>query len=102
MLGCTEEYISAVKNLDWKNANIEELLGKIKFDFPMNSPKAILYQAIKMCRADREYHEKEKAAVRKAAEILEVSQNEVSAIESLVEMEEAGDKLRHILLETIK
>ena len=102
LLGCTEEYISTVKNLDWKNANIDELLGKIKFDFPMNSPKAILYQAIKMCRADNEYHEKEKAVVDKAAQVLGIPLTEVTAIESLVEMENSADKLRHALLETSK
>ncbi|NER96704.1 MAG: hypothetical protein F6J86_23140 [Symploca sp. SIO1B1] len=102
LLGCTEEYISTVKNLDWKNANLEELLGKINFDFPMNSPKAILYQAIKMCRADKEYHIKEKEAVRKSAQILGVPLTEVTAIESLVEMEDAADQLRHVLLETVE
>ncbi|NEP03200.1 MAG: hypothetical protein F6K58_32080 [Symploca sp. SIO2E9] len=109
LFGCTEEslpeinkeYISTVKSLNWKNVNLEELLGKINFDFPMDCPKVILYQAIKMCRADREYHQKEKEAIRKAAQILGVSLTDVTAIESLVEMEESADKLRYFLLGTI-
>lgn len=102
LLGCTEEYISTVKNLDWRNANIEELLGKINFDFPMNSRKTILYQALKMCRADKEYHQKEREVVQKAAQILGIKTTEVKAIESLVEMEETADQLRYALLETIE
>jgi len=109
LFGCTEEYlpeiskeyIATVKNLNWKDVNLEELLEKINFDFPMNSPKVILYQAIKMCRADRDYHQKEKEAIRKAAQILGVSLTDVMAIESLVEMEEAAEKLRYSVLETI-
>ena len=54
------EYIEALGKLDWKNANLEELLSGISYHFPLNFKRAMLYQAIKMSRGDGDYHEKEK------------------------------------------
>jgi len=96
----SEEYIQRLREFDWKNANIEELLSGIKYDFPLNFRRVILYQAIKMGRADGNYHEKEKAAVAKAAEILGIEKSVLVSLESLAEMEEATDRLRLSLFET--
>ncbi|NEQ35426.1 MAG: hypothetical protein F6K40_03535 [Okeania sp. SIO3I5] len=95
-----QEYIETLRKFDWKNANIEELLSGIKFDFPLNFRHSLLYQAIKMSRADGLYHEKEKAAVAKAAEILGVDKTVVISLESVAEMEETADKLRIAMFET--
>lgn len=89
-----QEYIETVRKLDWKNANIEELLSQINYDFPLNARRCILYQAIKMSRADGIYHEKEKAAVAKAAEILGIERSVLVSMESVAEMEEASERLR--------
>ncbi|GGA15868.1 TerB family tellurite resistance protein [Okeania sp. KiyG1] len=94
------EYIEALRKFDWKNANIEELLSGIKYDFPLNFRRSMLYQAIKMSRADGVYQEKEKAAVAKAAEILGIERSMLVSIESLAEMEEASERLRLALFET--
>ncbi|NEQ77752.1 MAG: hypothetical protein F6K23_34925 [Okeania sp. SIO2C9] len=94
------EYIEALRKFDWKNANIEELLSGIKYDFPLNFRRSMLYQAIKMSRADGVYQEKEKAAVAKAAEILGIERSIVISIESLAEMEDASERLRLALFET--
>ncbi|NES02823.1 MAG: hypothetical protein F6K22_08155 [Okeania sp. SIO2F4] len=96
----TQEYIETLRKFDWKNANIEELLSGIKYDFPMNFRRVMLYQAIKMSRADGTYQEKEKAAVAKAAEILGIERTMVVSIESLAEMEDASERLRLALFET--
>ena len=45
----------------------------------------LLYQSIKMCRADNEYHRDEKAAVNKAAQILGVKPDVVTQLESVAE-----------------
>ncbi len=100
LLADVEEYIEAIRKLDWKNANIETLLGNIKYDFPINFRRVMLYQAIKMCRADEDYHAKEKAYVAKAAEILGIEKTVVVSIESLAELEDATEKLRFGLFET--
>ena len=85
---------------DGKNADIEKLLGGIHYDFSLNFRRCMLYQAIKMSRADGVYHEKEKAAVARAAEILGVERNTVVSLESLVEIEESADRLRLAIFET--
>ncbi len=95
-----QEYIEALRNFDWKNANVEELLSAISYDFPINFRRSILYQAIKMCRADGTYHDKEKASVAKAAEILGIEPSVVASFESLAELEDAAQRLRLSLLET--
>ncbi|MDJ0515615.1 MAG: TerB family tellurite resistance protein [Trichodesmium sp. MO_231.B1] len=96
----SQEYIETLRKFDWKNANIEELLNGIKYDFPLNFRRAMLYQGIKMSRADGVYQEKEKAAVAKAAEILGIERSMVISIESLAEMEDATERLRLALFET--
>ncbi len=60
----------------------------------------MLYQAIKMSRADGVYHEKEKAAVARAAEILGIERKVLASIESLVEIEESAARLRFAIFET--
>lgn len=94
------EYIEEIRSFHWKNVNIKELLGKIKYDFPINFRRAMLYQAIKMSRADGVYQDEEKVAVSKAAEILGIQHSIVVSIESLVELEDTSDRLRLALLET--
>lgn len=94
------EYIEELRKFDWKNASIEELLSGISYDFPMNFRRVMLYQAIKMSRADGVYQEKEKAAVGKAAEILGIERSMVTSIESVAEMEEATERLRLAVFET--
>ena len=93
------EYIEAVRKLDWKNADIEELLSGIKYDFPLNFRRTLLYQAIKMCRADGTYHAKEKTSVAKAAELLGIDRSMVVSLASLAELEEAAERLRLALFE---
>ncbi|MEO1430188.1 MAG: TerB family tellurite resistance protein [Cyanobacteria bacterium J06633_8] len=101
MLGAQSDFIEEnIIKFDGKNANIEELLGGIHYDFSLNFRRSMLYQAIKMSRADGVYHNKEKAAVARAAQILGVERSVVASLESLVEIEESADKLRLALFET--
>ena len=95
-----KEYIETIRKFDWKNANLEELLSKLKYDFPLNFRRTMLYQAIKMCRADGNYHEKEKATVAKAAEILGIERSMAVSLESLAELEDSAEQLRLALFET--
>ena len=95
-----KEYIEALSQFDWKNASVEELLSSLKYDFPLNFRRTMLYQAIKMCRADGNYHDKEKASVAKAAEILGIERSVAASLESLAEMEDSAERLRLALFET--
>ncbi|MEM9492695.1 MAG: TerB family tellurite resistance protein [Myxococcota bacterium] len=96
----SEEYIAALRAADWRNIDLEEVLSKIHYDFPLNVRRAMLYQAIKMCRADKNFHEKEKRTVRRAAEILGVEAMVLASIESVIDLEESTARLRLALLET--
>ena len=94
------EYIEELRGVDWKNANIEQLLANERYDFPLNFRRGMVYQAIKMSRADGQYHEKEKATVNRAAELLGIDQHTVAGLESLADIEDGADKLRRSILET--
>ncbi|HBQ98732.1 MAG: TerB family tellurite resistance protein [Roseofilum sp. Belize BBD 4] len=96
----SEEYIAELRKFDWKNVSVEELLTGISYTFPLNFRRSMLYQAIKMSRADGTYHEKEKAAVAKAAKILGIERSVVVSLESMAELEEASQRLRLALFET--
>lgn len=100
LMESSEEYIAELRKFDWKNASLEELLSGIRYDFPLNFRRSMLYQAIKMSRGDGTYHDKEKAAVAKAAEILGIERSVVVSLESLAEIEEASQRLRLALFET--
>ncbi len=93
-------YIEAVRKLDWKNIDIDEKLLAITYDFPLNFRRTLLYQAIKMTRADGVYQERERAAVAKAAAILRIEPSVLASLESVAEMEDAVDRLRLSLFET--
>ncbi len=101
MLGAPSDFIEEnIIKFDDKNADIEELLSGIHYDFPLNFRRSMLYQAIKMSRADGVYHDKEKAAVARAAQILGIERSIVASLESLAEIEESADRLRLAIFET--
>ncbi|NET00940.1 MAG: hypothetical protein F6K61_10275 [Sphaerospermopsis sp. SIO1G1] len=100
LLAEPEEYIEAVRKADWKNANLDELLSGISYDFSLNFRRTLLYQAIKMCRADGVYHDQEKAVVSKAAELLGIEKNVRISLESLAELEDSTERLRLSLFDT--
>ena len=96
-----EEHLEALRNVDWKNADLETVLGDLHYEFPINARKAMLYQAIKMSRAGNDYHERERAAVSKAAELLGIDRTVVASLEAVAEAEDAVDRMRLSLFETI-
>ncbi|MGK7901115.1 MAG: TerB family tellurite resistance protein [Hormoscilla sp.] len=98
LMGGPPEYMEAIRNIDWKNVNLEKVLSEVKFNYPLNVRRTLLYHAIKMSRADGTYHEKEKAAVGRAAEILGVSQSVVKSLESVAEMEDSTEQLLSVIL----
>ena len=51
-----------------------------------------------MCRADGEYHEKEREAVSKIAKAFGVNADTLSGLESVAEMEDVTDALRLSLI----
>ena len=100
LLEDSDAYIEAIRNIDWRNVNVEKTLSDVRYDFPVNFRHGILYDAIKMCSADGEYHVKEKAAVKKAAQTLGVAPDVLTNLEALAKMEAAADELRCSLVGT--
>ena len=88
------EYLQAIRNIDWRSVNLEEALNAMNYNIPLNFQRTVMYQAIKMCRADKEYHEDEKAAVNKTAQILGIARDVVVELESIAELEDTTNRLR--------
>ena len=88
------EYLQAIRNIDWRSVNLEEALNAMNYNIPLNFQRTVMYQAIKMCRADNEYHRDEKAAINKAAQILGIASDVVVELESIAELEDTTDRLR--------
>ena len=101
LLGAPQELLDNIKSYDWQNADLNALLEAVQYEFPMNARRTLLYQAVKMSRADQVYHRLEREAIWKAAEILKIDKDIVQSIESLVDMENATDKLRYALIGTL-
>lgn len=100
-VGAPEEIIEAYKTFDYKNANLESLLSKISVDVSTwSKSRTLLYHAIQMSHADRDYSAQEQAAVQKAAKLLKVEDDIALSIGRLVAAEEAITALRKALLQT--
>lgn len=65
LAGAPEEVIVKYKAFDYKNSNLEILLGKITVDVPTwSKSRSLLYHAIQMARVDH-YATEERQAVKK-------------------------------------
>lgn len=99
-IGAPEELLSEIPKLEWRGAKVDALLEQVKYTFSVNTRRTLLYQAIKMSRADHNYHQKERSAVERMGQALGVEFSVVDAIHALVDLEQTADRLRHGLLET--
>ena len=97
-VGIEESIISDWEDFEYDEDELEELFIDLNATSFANYNKLLIYDAIRMASADGDYAEDEKEQVYNAAKILKVSQEAVTAIEALVEMEQAADKLRFTLL----
>ena len=97
-VGVSEEIIDKWENFEYDEDELEELFFNINSASFANFNKLLIYDAIRMASADGDYAEDEKEQVYNAARIMKVPPEAVTAIEALVEMEQAADKLRFTLL----
>lgn len=96
--GVSEEVIADWEDFDYEEADLEEIFYSFNTKTFANFNKLLIYDAIRMSCADGEYAEDEKEHVNKAAQLLKVSAETVLAIEALVDLEHAADKLRLTIL----
>ena len=92
-MGVPESVLESFKSFDWRNAKLEDYVGS-------NNAVAriLLFDAISMSRADGGYASAERVCVRRAAKLLNVSEDVVDALEGIIEMDEALCQARHRML----
>ncbi len=95
--GATDEVIAEIKRFNWRDADLDDLLKQLG-ETSLDLQRTLIYQAIKMSRADAVYHDDERAAVMKAAEHFGLTADVTETLHVLVEMEENVDRLRHTVL----
>jgi len=97
-LSVSEDIIVAWEEFEWLNADLAEIFQRLNPNQIANYSKLILYDAIRMSYADGDYSDKERESVEDCARILRVNKETMLALEALVELERAADKLRQTLL----
>ena len=97
-VGIDESIIADWEDFEYDEDELEELFFSLNSSSFANYNKLLIYDAIRMCSADGDYADDEKEQVYNAAQIMKVPAEAVMAIEALVEMEQAADKLRFTLL----
>jgi uncharacterized tellurite resistance protein B-like protein len=97
-LGVDMETVADWEEYEFEESNLEEIFGKIRHASIANFNKMLIYDAIRICSADGDYAEEEKDMVAEAAKILQVSREAVMSIEALVDLENAANRLRLIVL----
>ena len=91
--------IRKIKDYDFSQGNLSEVVSHLSSDKTINFPRTLLYNAIQMARADGEYAEEEKKAVKKAAGLLSIPESITSTMDYLVDTEEKIEKMRKTLFE---
>jgi hypothetical protein len=89
-LGHSDESVAELRQFDWKNANLHDMLKEIP---DPHVARRLLYDAILLASVDG-YHEGEKVAARRMAERLQVDASTLTAVEAMVEAEAALRQIR--------
>lgn len=97
-VGVAEEIIADWEEFEYENADLEELFNSFNKSSVASFNKLLIYDAIRMCSADGDYAAEEKEQVGEAARILNVNPDTLVAIEALVDLEYAANKLRLTIL----
>lgn len=92
------DLVEAWEDYDYVNADLQEVFDSFSDTSFASFNKLLIYDAVRMCRADGDYSEDERDLVVAAARILRVSIESVIAIEALVDLELAADKFRMTIL----
>jgi len=97
-IGVEEDIIKKWEDYDFEEDDLEELFVNLNTATFGNFNKLLIYDAIRMCSADGDYADDEKSQVYHAAQIMKVAPEAVTAIEALIELEQAAEKLRSTVL----
>ena len=97
-VGVEEEIVAEWEEFDYDLADLQEIFHSFNSKSYGNFNKLLIYDAIRMSSADGAYTQEEKDCVHETAKILKVNKDTVMAIESLVDLEHAANKLRLTIL----
>ena len=97
-VGVSEDIIAEWEEFDFESADLEEIFYSFNTKSFGNFNKILIYDAIRMASADGDYAEEERDTVHQTAKILKVPNETVLAIEALVDLEQAANKLRLTIL----
>jgi uncharacterized tellurite resistance protein B-like protein len=96
--GVDDSIVADWEEFEYEDADLKEIFAGINAKSFASYSRLLIYDAIRMSYADDDYAEEEKEKVYEASALLKVNRETVTAIESLIEMERAADKLRMIIL----
>jgi len=86
--GATDAHIEQYRKFEWRTASLEEVLsGMSNIMTPNALRRALVYDALKIAKADHVFTPGERAAALKAAQILGIDKTCFEAIEGLVNVE---------------
>jgi len=97
-VGVDDEIVADWEEFDFEEVELEDLFANFNSSTLAGFNKLLIYDAIRMSSADGEYALEEKEQVYEAARILRVPPEVVVAIEALVDLEQAANKLRMTIL----
>ena len=97
-VGVNDDIVADWEEYDFEEGDLEEIFYSFNLKSFSNFNKLLIYDAIRMSSADGDYAQDEREQVNYAAQILKVPLDSVLAIEALVDLEHAADKLRLTLL----
>ncbi|WP_425389681.1 hypothetical protein [Ekhidna sp.] len=97
-VGVAEDIVADWEEYDFEESKLEEIFHTFNTRSFANFNKLLIYDAIRMSSADGDYAQDEREQVHHAANILRVPMDTVMAIEALVDLEHAADKLRMTIL----
>lgn len=97
-VGVDEEIVAEWEEFDFESADLEEIFYSFNTKSFGNFNKILIYDAIRMSSADGDYAVEERDTVHQTAKLLKVSNETVLAIEALVDLEQAANKLRLTIL----
>ncbi len=102
LLFIPEEIAAKYKSFDFLNADLTAILPQVKFETDLDPSLLLIYDSIRMSKADNDFQQKEKELVTRAGEMLGVPAYKIKAIESLVDSEISLITLRKGIFEVDK
>ncbi|MBX2840388.1 MAG: hypothetical protein KTR26_01355 [Flammeovirgaceae bacterium] len=94
-----DHIVEKVINVDYQELDISEIINNFPRNISSSFAKSLLYNSIKMARADDDYPLAEKNAVLQTANLLKIQENIANTMNYLIDAEEKVENMRKTLFE---